>query len=106
MGERIESISISAYQPPFGKDLPGFQYVDYIPYKSINTRDGLRRKLFIHVLSGADDDKAVYSRDSCEGRLTPLRELQMMRWMNVVTDKENWDVKVTMNGFLMGKGRR
>lgn len=44
-----------------------------------------------------------HSRDGCEGRLTPLRELEMMRWMNVVTDKENWDVKVTMNRFLMEK---
>lgn len=104
MGERIESIPIPPYQSPFGKDLPGFQHVDFIPYKSISTRDGLRQNLFIHALSGAeDDDTAVYSRDSCEGRLTPLRGLQMMRWMNVVTDKKNWDVNITMNGASQGK---
>lgn len=50
--------------------------------------------------------KSLRYRVDCEGRLTPVRELQMMRWMNVVIDKENWDVKVIMNRFLMGKGRR
>lgn len=105
MGEKIESIPISEYQPRYGEDLPGFRPIDYVP-RDLTVKylgDGLRRKLFIHALS-ADDDSAVYSRYGCEGRLTPLRELEMMRWMNVVTDKENWDVKVTMNTFLMRKG--
>lgn len=107
MEGKIESIPISEYQPRYGEDLPGFRPVHYIP-PNLSVKhlgDGLGRKLFIHALS-TDDDSAVYSRDSCEGRLTPVRELQMMRWMNVVTDKENWDVKVTTNRFLMGKGRR
>lgn len=103
MGEKIEPIPISEYQPPYGEDLPGFRPVDYIPpnLRAKYFGSGLGRNLFIHLLN-KNNGSAVYSRDSCEGRLTPLRELQMMRWMNVVTDKENWDVKVTMNRFLMG----
>lgn len=104
MGEKIESIPISEYQPRYGEDLPGFRPIDYIPRNLIvkYLGDGLGPKLFIHALS-AGDDSAVHSRDGCQGRLIPLRELEMMRWMNVVTDKENWDVKVTMNRFLMEK---
>lgn len=111
MEENIENIPVSEYMPRYGLDLPGFRPIDYVP----PSRGGLGRKLFIHALS-TDNHSAIYYRDSCEedsreedsreGRLTPMRELQMMRWMNIVTDKENWDVKVTMNGLLMGKGRR
>lgn len=107
MEEKVESIPNSEYKPRYGEDLPGFRAINYIPPNiSVKHRgNGLGRKLFIHALS-TDDHSAVYSRDSCEGQLTTLRELQMMSWMNVVTDKENWDVKVTMNRFPMGKGRQ
>lgn len=107
MGEKIKSIPISEYQPPYGENLPGFRPVDYIP-RSLHINyfgNGLSRELFIHALS-IEDTFTIFSKMRCEGRMTPLRELQMMRWMNVVTDKENWDVKVTMNRFLVGKGRR
>lgn len=111
MGEQTESIPISECQPRYGEDLPGFRPIDYVP-RDLSVKylgGGLRRKLFIHALSAdgflsAYDDSAVDSRYGCQGRLTPLRELEMMKWMNVVTDKENWDVKVTVNRFLMRKG--
>lgn len=114
MEEKMGPIPNSEYQPSYGEDLPGFRPIDYVP-----PRDGLGRKLFIHALSTDNRSSGFYTKfeehsfeedngevDSCEGRLTPMRELQMMRWMNVVTDKENWDAKVTMNRLLMGKWRR
>lgn len=91
MEEKIESIR-------YGEDLPGFRNIDYVP-RNLSLKhlgNGLIGNLFTHALS-ADDHSAAYSKSSCEGRLTPLRELQMMRWMNVVTDKENWDVKAGNN---------
>lgn len=120
MEDNIETTSISEFQPSFGKDLPGFgnrygRPVDYLPLKTrvrgllhnlgddddqipkpeFCSQKELGQKLFITALS-MEDESAAFSREMCEGRMTPLRELQMMRWMNVVTDKENWDVKVTI----------
>lgn len=111
MEENIENIPIFEFNTRYGMDLPGLRPIDYVP----PSRSGLRRKLFIHALSTDDHSENYYrdsyEEDSCEensreGRLTPMRELQMMRWMNIVTDKENWDVKVTMSRLLMGKGRQ
>lgn len=131
MEDNIETTPISEFQPSFGKDLPGFgnhygRPVDYLPPKTrvtdprvllhnlgdddddqiprpeFSSQKGLSQKLFITALS-MEDEFATFSREMCEGRMTPLRELQMMRWMNVVTDKENWEVKVTIKYVSLEK---
>ena len=132
MEDRIETIPISELQPRFGKDLPGFgnrygRPVDYLPPKNrvadprvllrnlgndddddqipqpeFSSQKVLSQKLFITALS-MEDESAAFSREMCEGRMTPLRELHMMRWMNVVTDKENWEVKVTITYVSLEK---
>lgn len=129
MEDRIETTPISELQPSFGKDLPGFgdrygRPVDYIPPKirgvdprvvshnpgnddddqipwpEFSSHEFLDGGLFITALS-KDDESTVFSTEMC--RLTPLRELQMMRWMNIVTDKENWEVKVTITYVSLEK---
>lgn len=128
MEDNIEATPISEFQPSFGKDLPGFgnhygRPVDYLPPKTrvtdprvllhnlgdddhdqiprpeFSSQKVLSQKLFITALSMED----AFSTEMCEGRMTPLRELQMMRWMNVVTDKENWEVKVTIKHVSLEK---
>lgn len=123
MEENIDHIPISEDHHSLGKDLAGFgRPVDYVPSNKrfISTfrddednitspeflaHNGMARILFINALSD-DDYHGGYTKDMCDGRLTTLREFRMMKWMNVVTDKESWDVKVVLSVLLLGKGWR
>lgn len=125
-----ENIETTPIKPSFGKDLPGFGshfgrpvnflppkiritepkvivndlgyfdsgYDDDTPSPESSSQKVLGQKLFISALSMEDRSVEMY-----EGRLTPLRELLMTRWMKVVTDKENWDVKVIIKCVSFGK---
>ncbi len=112
----MEDMESEEYPPAFADDLPGFgQPMDYVPTPrrmrvsdgslrpEILPRNGTEENLFVNALCSDDTQelkcweertRLARPRNRCYGRLITLRELSMMRWMNTVTDKPDWDVKI------------